>query len=313
MRLTRAGRLDAVLSKELSVSRTLIAWNIENGQVTLNEQVVTKPAQADTEGDTVRLHIIDPPPTNINPCAGSLDIIYEDEALIAINKPQGLVVHPAPSTRENTLVHFLLHHLRANPEFKSMSQFRPGIVHRLDRGTSGVILVAKTRAILDNIAKQFKDRSVDKCYECIVWGSPPSSGSYSQSIGRDTIDRKRMSLKSRQSRTALTHWKVIARLTHFTHLEVHPKTGRTHQIRVHLSSGGFPILGDTLYRRAGIERRTPLPSALSQKIEGLKHTFLHARSLTLLHPLSYQPLTLSADRPPVFDKWLKLLRSDWGD
>lgn len=296
-----------MLAKEWSISRTAATQNIELGQVRVNGQIITKPSHKVQEGDCLACEFALPPPTELVPVPAHLDILYEDAEIIAINKPQGMVVHPAFHHRGSTLVHYLLHHL--GTPFRDLSISRPGIVHRLDRGTSGVILVAKNRKTQEAIAKQFKDRLVEKIYECIVWGHPPNEGTYTQSVGRHFVDPRRMSLKARHSRTALTTFRILHRFEHFAHLEVRPKTGRTHQIRVHLSENGYPILGDPLYQRPGIMRRLKLPISLSKQIEGFQQTFLHARSLTFFHPGQGKLMTLEAKRPPVFEQVLEYLGS----
>ncbi|MBI1859925.1 MAG: RluA family pseudouridine synthase [Deltaproteobacteria bacterium] len=307
LRLTSAGRLDAALAKELSLSRTLIAENIERGALELNGVSVKKPSHKVCEGDSVKGVISDPFETTVSVVPGDLDILFEDEALIALNKRQGVVVHPAPSFRGDTLVSHLLHHLQNSATFRQLSPDRPGIVHRLDRGTSGVILIAKTRAVLDALSHQFKTRAIQKTYECIVWGATEAEGSYNAPIGRDPIDRKRMSLKARQSRLSETAWKRITAFPHFSHLEVYPKTGRTHQIRVHLSAGGFPIVGDSLYARPALQKKLTLPRLLSERAAAIEQTCLHAKRLVFTHPTTHLLMTIEAPRPKSFDLVLNLI------
>jgi 23S rRNA pseudouridine1911/1915/1917 synthase len=300
------GRLDIILCKAGSISRTQAKEQIEAGRILVNGARVTKPAFITKEGDMISGSITDTKPLDITPVACPLDILFEDEELIVLNKRQGVVVHPA-NTGENTLVHYLLHHFK-NSDFALMSDTRPGIVHRLDRGTSGVLLVAKNRKSLDCLAAQFKNREVKKVYECIVWGVTAAEGSFRFPVGRDPVDRKRMSIKARHARDAVTDWRRLEVFTHFSHLEVRPLTGRTHQIRVHLSAGGNPILGDSLYVRSGLQRKMKLSSTLLKHMESIAHTLLHARSVSFLHPATRKFLEISAPRPPLFDDTIELLR-----
>lgn len=307
LKLTNSGRLDAVLATELSLSRSLIVENISRGNLLVNGVVCTKPSKSSKEGDVITGVITDPRESELIPTPGSLDIIFEDESLIALNKQQGIVVHPAPSHRGATLVHHLLHYLKSDSAFKELSPERPGIVHRLDRGTTGVIVIAKNRIVLDAMSRQFKERAVEKTYECIVWGKADAEGSYNTPIGRDPVDPKRMSLKARKARLSETHWKRLNRFNHFSHLEVYPRTGRTHQIRVHLSEGGFPIVGDKLYQRRLIQKRLALAPKMMELISQVDGTCLHAKKLIFTHPLTHKLLTITAPRPKSFDSVLSLI------
>ncbi len=293
----------------MGVSRALITENIQRGNLLINGSVITKPSQTVKEGDKASGIVNDPRQHSLEPVESRLDILFEDDALLILNKPQGVVVHPASSHRGDTLVHHVLYHLKSLPDFKTLSDLRPGIIHRLDKGTSGVILIAKNRQALDFVSKQFKARTVDKQYECLVWGTVGESGSYTQAIGRSTLDPKRMSLKSRSLRAATTHWKRLHLFKHFSHLEVYPKTGRTHQIRVHLSQAGHPIVGDGLYGRPNIQKRISPPPDVSDLIQTVTDTFLHARHITFVHPVTLSPISIEAKRPPLFDKMLDLLNS----
>jgi 23S rRNA pseudouridine1911/1915/1917 synthase len=218
-----------------------------------------------------------------------------------------VVVHPAAGHRGETLVHHLLHYLKNDSAFREISEDRPGIVHRLDRGTSGVLLVAKNRAVQENLSRQFKHRTIKKEYECVCWGVPRPEGTVDTPIGRDTRDRKKMSSRTASGRAALTRWKTHQAFRHFAHLALFPHTGRTHQLRVHLAESGFPIVGDALYGRA---RRPILPPRVTALVDATSETYLHARRLTLLHPTRGESMTLEAHRPGVFEAFLQLLRKD---
>lgn len=307
--LTESGRLDRILAKLTGLSRALVSENILRGSLKLNGVIVTKQSHPVEEGDRIEGTLMDSQPSEILPVAFPLSILHEDADILVINKAQGTVVHPAKSHRGDTLVHYILGHLERHSEFKLLKGERPGIIHRLDKGTSGVIVIAKNRHALEFVSRQFKDRSIQKTYECIVWGNMAESGSFSHSIGRSSVDPRRMSLKARRARTALTYWTRLRAFRHFSHLEVIPKTGRTHQIRVHLSEGGNPIVGDPLYSRERIQKRISAGPEILQFIDSTCNTFLHARSLRLLHPTSGETLTISAPRPSLFDKALDLLDS----
>lgn len=300
-------RLDVSLSSKTGKSRAFIQDEIKKGNVRVNDVPAKKPGHQIKPGDIVSyLFSETPKDSHLAPTPGPLDIIFEDEYLLAINKSAGVIVHPGAGQRENTLVHFILHYLNS-VDFLTTDNERPGIVHRLDQGTTGVLLIAKdarTQSLLSNL---FKNRTIVKTYHAITWGKMHLSGTIDSPIGRDRKDRKKMSSRTQKARTALTQWKTLERFEHFSHVALFPKTGRTHQLRVHLSENNFPIVGDPTYGR----KKTKL-SLIAEPIklflDQLDHTLLHAHSLEFNHPITGKPIAISAPAPQDFHLFLELLK-----
>lgn len=290
-------RLDRVLAELCGRSRANVQRWVEAGCVQLNGAPALRASRKVAAGD--RLSAAPPAPgapPGVMPEAIPLDVLYEDEALVVINKPAGLVVHPAPGHPRGTLVNALLHHCRNLAGIGGV--LRPGIVHRLDRGTSGVMVAAKSDAAHLALAAQFKEHSIERVYVAFVRGAPQQeAGRSARPIGRHPRDRKRMSVSSRRARSALTHWRVAERFASVpaARLEVRPETGRTHQIRVHLAAEGLPILGDPVY---GLRRRTRLPGALQGALQGpAARPALHAARLGFVHPVNGEALAFEAPLP----------------
>ncbi len=292
-------RLDRFVVEALpELTRALVQRLIDDGAVTVNN----KPRKASYKirpGDALVVHIPLPPPAGAQAESIPLDIVYEDADLIVIHKPAGMVVHPAAGHASGTLVNAVLAH---SPELRDVGEEnRSGIVHRLDRDTSGLIIVAKTGAAHENLQRQFKSRSVAKVYVALVEGHlAPPQGLIDVPIGRDKTQRKRMAT-TRDGRPSRTAFKAVEFFDkgaqHYTLVEVRPQTGRTHQIRVHLAWLKFPVVGDTVYGR---RRKTTLP---------LQRHFLHALSLTFRLPSSGQEVTFTAPLPSDLAAVLELLRS----
>ncbi len=301
-------RLDLFLSVQTGESRAFIKFQIQRGNVFLNGQVIEKPSQTVRLGDEVRTSFKSEIRLELKPVEKKLDILYEDEALLVLNKPQGWVVHPAAGHRGETLVHYLLHYLQKNPAFSQSAFGRPGIVHRLDRGTSGCLVIAKSRPILEKLASQFKEREVKKQYEAIVWGKMQDKGHFKTCIGRHPIDRKRMSSKSLDGKEAETGWERIGVSEHFSHVALYPRTGRTHQLRVHLSEAGHSIVGDSLYGKR-LRKTEHLDSSIPQFLTKVSFPFLHAKVIAFTHPLTGNLISATAPRPTIFDDLLKVLRT----
>jgi 23S rRNA pseudouridine1911/1915/1917 synthase len=233
-----------------------------------------------------------PPASTIEPEAVPLVVLYEDASLIAIDKPPGMVVHPAPGARRGTVVHALLHHVHGLGGVGPAE--RPGIVHRLDKDTSGVLVVARTTEALEAMARQFRGRTIEKRYVALVHGTVRSQrGTIDRPIGRDPRERKRMSVRSARGRVAVTRWAVRERFPGATLLEVTPETGRTHQIRVHLASVGHPIVGDSTY--GGRRKSGSGPSAAI--LAACPRQALHAARLAFAHPVTGAPVVLEAGLP----------------
>ena len=242
-------------------------------------------------GMTVAVDLPAVVPSSIEPEAVPLAILYEDAALVAIDKPPGMVVHPAPGSRRGTIVHALLHHLGRLDDVGPAE--RPGIVHRLDKDTSGVLLVARTTEALEALARQFRARTIEKRYVALVHGAVRAQrGTIDRPVGRDARDRKRMSVRSARGRAAVTRYAVRERLAGATLLDVTPETGRTHQIRVHLASIGHPIVGDATYggRRRGAGEAGKILADCPRQA-------LHAARLAFTHPTTGADVVLESPLP----------------
>ena len=286
-------RLDTYLRGRFpAVSRGTIQRLIEEGHIRVNGQTV-KPTHAPRRGETVEVHWPEARPAVAKPEEMPLDILYEDEALLVLNKPPGLVVHPAPGHSAGTLVNALLHHC---PDLGGIgAELRPGIVHRLDKDTSGTLVVAKNAAAVEHLSGQFKQRTVKKDYLALVYGEmPAAAGVIRLPIGRHPLDRKRMSTRSRKGREAETEWRAARRWHGCTLLELRLKTGRTHQIRVHCAAIGRPIVGDPTYGR----RKAAGDSPESQALFGaIRRQMLHAWRLEIVHPRSGEPMRFESPLP----------------
>jgi 23S rRNA pseudouridine1911/1915/1917 synthase len=246
-------------------------------------------------GDRVVARRRPPPALHAEPAPIALDVLHEDEALLVINKPAGLVVHPAPGHWQGTLVSALLHRWPTLPP--DLDAARLGIVHRLDKDTSGVLLIAKTAAALADVGRQFHDREIDKQYLALVWGVPRRrSGTISEPIGRHPVHRQRMAVRSR-GRAALTRYEVLEGWGGVALVRAHPATGRTHQIRVHLAALGHPIVADRLYARGRNSRDL-----------GLARQALHAESICFRHPGTGERMRIAAPLPADFAAAIAALR-----
>jgi 23S rRNA pseudouridine1911/1915/1917 synthase len=291
-------RLDAWLAAQhLELSRARIQDLIRSGHITVNGH----PAKASlglAAGMLVSLEI--PPPTDseLQPEAIPINVLYEDGDLLVLNKPAGLVVHPAAGHASGTLVNALLAHCPALPGING--EKRPGIVHRLDRDTSGVMVVAKTELAMRALVDAFKARTVRKEYAALVWGVPaPASGRVETLIGRSARDRKKMSATPPRGRPAITLYETLEAFADAAWLRVRIETGRTHQIRVHMAWLGHPVIGDVEYGRQRATRlAVPLPA----------RQMLHAERLTLVHPRTGQSLTFTAPLPEDMRLLLKALK-----
>lgn len=296
--VTGAGaRLDRFLAAVPGVrTRSQAKQLIDAGRVRV-DGVARKAAYALRPGATVEVDLPPPAPTGVEPEALPLAVLYEDADLLAIDKPPGMVVHPAPGARRGTLVNALVHRLGLLAGVGEPD--RPGIVHRLDRDTSGVLLVARTPAALEALARQFRERTVEKRYLAIVRGRVAgTSGVIDRPIGRHPRARKRMSVASRRPRPALTRWVVLERLSGATLLRLEPKTGRTHQLRVHLAAAGHPIVGDQVYGARGTADRAPRWARQA----------LHAEEIRFAHPRSGERLAIRAPLPADLEQLLAALR-----
>jgi 23S rRNA pseudouridine1911/1915/1917 synthase len=295
-------RLDRFLAAVLGThSRSQIQRLIENGRVQVAGRTA-KSNQAVKAGQVVTVEVPEPVAAAVEAENLPLGIIYEDRDLVVVDKPAGMVVHPAAGHAGGTLVNALLHHVRDLSGIGG--EQRPGIVHRLDRGTSGLMVVAKHDVSHDELARQFHDREVEKEYVALVWGTVQAGRRIDEPIGRDSADRKKMSARARRSRAAVTR---IVGAEHFgralTLARVAIHTGRTHQIRVHLSAIGHPVVGDSLY--GGVRRRIPGDLRV---IARLDRPFLHAARLAFTHPVDGRRLEFTSGLPEDLQRVIDDLR-----
>ena len=287
-------RLDLVLGQALSgLSRSAAQKLMENGLVTCGGRAVKKNARVQA-GDLVSVTLPDPEPAEARPENIPLDVVFEDDDIIVINKPRGMVVHPAPGHADGTLVNALLYHCGSGLSGIG-GVIRPGIVHRIDKDTSGLLVAAKNDAAHAALSSQLADHSLSRVYRAVVCGRlRDDEGTIDAPIGRHPTDRKRMTVTEKNSRPAVTHYRVLARYNGYTYVECRLETGRTHQIRVHMAHIGHPLLGDTVYGRKKPEK-------------GLVGQCLHAIRLELIHPATGQPMTFDAPLPPWFNETLSRL------
>lgn len=289
-------RVDVFLSQQSGLTRSALQKLMEQGNVTCNGAALRKNAKTEV-GATYQVSVPELREVEITAQEIPLDVVYEDDDLLVINKPKGMVVHPAAGHEDGTLVNALLHHCG-----ESLSgingEKRPGIVHRIDMDTTGLLIVAKNDFAHQKLSDQLKDHTLSRSYECIVRGGfREDEGTVNAPIGRHPTDRKRMAVTMKNSREAVTHWRVLARYGQYTHLQCRLETGRTHQIRVHMAHIGHPIAGDPVY---GIKK----PEL------GLTSQCLHAKELRFLHPRTDELVIVTCDLPDEFQKALQMLEKN---
>lgn len=299
-------RLDLFLAKkEPGLSRAQIQRAVAEGRVLVNGRPI-KAGRRVKAADTVAIRIPEAKPSEAVPEAIPLTILYEDSSLLVVDKPAGMVVHPAAGHSGGTLVNALLHHCRDLSGIGGV--LRPGIVHRLDKGTSGLLVAAKSDAAHWGLAGQFKRREVKKTYLALVYGNPRTEGGrIDAAVGRHPTDRKRMSTASRRGRPAVTLWRVRERFGVAALLEIDIETGRTHQIRVHLTQLGHPVVGDRVYGGAGKIKGIE-DAALRVGMKELNHQALHAWCLSFTHPVTGEALRFSAPLPEEIASLCSFLR-----
>jgi 23S rRNA pseudouridine1911/1915/1917 synthase len=297
-------RLDLYIAALIpECSRSIATTLIRNGTIRV-QGAVKKPGYRVKGGDEIHGHIPSPAPILFKPEPIPIDILFEDDHIIVVNKPPGLVVHPAPGHYSGTLVNGLLHHC---PFLEGIgSARRPGIVHRLDKDTSGVLVVAKNDRAHQHLAKLFKSRRIRKKYLAVVYGAMESdSGTVSLPIGRHTTDRKKMSTRSRKPRVAETAWRIRERFGPASLIELDLKTGRTHQIRVHCSAIHHPVVGDSIYGRKNTWKNV----AHAQDLFGsIKRQMLHAWRLEFTHPATQETVCFEAPLPKDMQDVIAALR-----
>ena len=288
-------RLDSFVSENAGVSRSRAVRLIEEENVTVNSNSVTKNYKLKI-GDIVRVTIPEAKPLEIKAENIPLDIVYEDEHLLVVNKPKGMVVHPAVGNYEGTLVNALMHH--CGDTLSGINGIlRPGIVHRIDKDTSGLLMVAKNDTAHNFLAAQIKEHSFYREYEAIVYGNiKTDKGRIDAPIGRHPVNRKQMTVTDKNSKEAVTHFEVIQRLNGFTHIKCRLETGRTHQIRVHMSYIGHSVAGDEVYG----------PRKVIKELNG---QCLHAKKLGFVHPVTREYMEFSSQLPEYFVDFKKGLEN----
>ena len=289
-------RLDAYIAqKEEHLSRTMIQKLIEEGNILVNGEK-KKISYKVQSGDVIELHIPMPKEIGLKAQEIPLDVVYEDNDIIVVNKPKGMVVHPANGNPDGTLVNAVMALCKGSLSGIG-GEIRPGIVHRLDKDTSGLLIVAKNDQAHVNMSKQIKDRKVKKIYIALVKGNIGEDGAtINMPIGRSTKDRKKMAVR-KDGKEAVTHFKVLRRYGKYTLLKIKIDTGRTHQIRVHMAEIGHPVVGDSVYSNGKNEF-------------GVEGQMLHAKSLDFKHPITGQPMHLEADLPEYFREVLNKLDNE---
>ena len=291
-----AVRLDKFLAaSDIGISRSMAVTLIESGRVSVNEKPCDK-KQKLSVGDRVAVTVPDPVPYEAKAENIPLEIVYEDSDLLVVNKPKGMVVHPAAGNYEGTLVNALLWH--CGDSLSGINGvLRPGIVHRIDKDTSGLLIVAKNDASHTALAAQIKAHSFTREYEAVVFGTVKDDrGTVDAPIGRHPVDRKRMCITPKNSKNAVTHYEVIARYKGYTHIRCVLETGRTHQIRVHMASLGHPVAGDPVY-------------GVKNERVGFPGQCLHARKIGFIHPSTGAYLEFQSDLPPYFQEFLRKLEN----
>ncbi|MDD6355510.1 MAG: RluA family pseudouridine synthase [Oscillospiraceae bacterium] len=292
---TAGTRVDKLLADSMDgFTRSGIQHLLSEGNVTCGAKPITKNYKC-REGDEIRVFVPDAKPLDVEAQDIPLDIVYEDEYLLVVNKPKGMVVHPANGNYDGTLVNALMHH--CGDSLSGINGvIRPGIVHRIDKDTSGLLIVAKTDAAHIGLAEQIKEHSFTRAYEAVVYGNiKDDEGTICQPIGRNPKDRKKMAVVYTNSKPATTHYKVLQRFGNFTHIRCVLETGRTHQIRVHMAFIGHPIAGDSVYG----------PKKVITELNG---QCLHAKQIGFVHPITKEYMEFESDLPEYFTKFLTKLK-----
>ena len=289
-----ADRIDALLAQNVpGLTRSAAQRLLDAGAVSVDGRAVKKNHKC-SAGERIELSLPETQETELRPQDIPLDIVYEDEDVVVVNKPRGMVVHPAPGHPDATLVNALMYHCGDSLSGVG-GEKRPGIVHRIDKDTSGLLIAAKNDAAHLHLSAQLADRSLSRVYEAVVRGNfREERGTVNAPIGRHPTDRKKMAVTDKNSRAAVTHWEVIARYRGYTHIRCRLETGRTHQIRVHMAHIGHPLLGDQVYGAPGPDK-------------GLEGQCLHARELKFIHPRTGEPVHIQTELPPYFLDVLKKL------
>jgi len=306
-------RVDKFLQSKLDdFSRTKIQHLIKEGHVILNYASITNPSKKIKENDKIQIEFPKPKETHIKPNKIPLDVLYDDDDLIIINKSAGVVVHPGAGNYERTIVNGLLYKFKKNLS-NIGGKLRPGIVHRIDKDTSGVIVVAKNDQAHLDLSKQFSSHTIKRVYEALVWGSlKPQNGKINEKISRSKKNRQLMSVKKDTGKNAITNYKTLeiyqnSNLPKISLIECILETGRTHQIRVHMNFKGNPILGDKSYGQTK-KKYKKIDKKLEEKINNFNRQALHAKDLGFIHPRTKKEIFFKAKRPKDFETLIKTLK-----
>ena len=300
-------RIDVLAVEETGITRSQIQRLIKKGVLLVDSRTVSQNYRVKA-GDVIVLTVEDEKREYLIAEAIPVEILYMDERLVVVNKPSGMVVYPAAGHSRGTLINALLYHCRKLEA--PGGPLRPGIVHRLDKDTSGVMVVALDSAAYYNLAEQFKQRTINRRYVALIYGKPKeNSGQISLAIGRSETDRKKMSTRGRRGKEALTIWKVIERFRHATFIEAKLQTGRTHQIRVHFASIGHPVLGDRIYgKKVEIETKGSRRLYSTREKLTFPRQMLHAESLGFIHPVTGEYLEFHSRMPEDMEESIEQLR-----
>ena len=307
-------RVDVLINKrEELISRTRIKNLILKEKLTLNNEVIKDPSKKVNPGDKLNLQIPAPEKASLKPFAYKLEIIHEDEDLLVINKPAGIVMHPGAGNYDKTIVNALIHY-----DKDSLStigdELRPGIVHRIDKNTSGLVVIAKNNETHENLSKQFSDHTIIRVYQLLIWGKlRPSSGKIETLISRSSKNRQLMEVSRSKGKHAITNYKTIEvfennKTPTFSLVECKLETGRTHQIRVHMTHLGNNIVGDDKYKKK-YKKIKNIDFVLEDRISKLNRQFLHAKTLGFVHPKTNKELIFSSILPNELNDLLKMLRN----
>tara|TARA_Y100000590_G_scaffold39897_1_gene42588 strand:+ start:208 stop:1188 length:981 start_codon:yes stop_codon:yes gene_type:complete len=305
-------RIDKFLQLKISeLSRTRLQNLIRDGQVKLNNEIINSSSKKIKEKDQIKVDFPPPKKISITPNRMDLDILYDDEDIIVINKSSGIVVHPGAGNYEKTLVNGLLFKFKNNLSGIG-GKLRPGIVHRIDKDTSGVIVVAKNDIAHINLSEQFKNHTIKRVYEALIWGSlKPQNGTIKEKISRSVKNRQLMAVRKEKGKMSITNYATLKifqnlNLPKISLIECRLETGRTHQIRVHMNFKGNPILGDKSYGK--LKKFKKIDPILENKINNFNRQALHAKSLGFVHPKTKKELFFEARRPKDFDELIKNLK-----
>lgn len=289
--IEEAVRLDLYISKELNdISRSYVQKLIKDGNVRVNNEVINSKKYKINENDEIEIEIPKPEKLELEPENIPIKIVYEDDDVLVVNKPQGMVVHPAPGHYSGTLVNALLYHSKSLSSINGI--IRPGIVHRIDKDTSGLLMIAKNNKAHNFLAAQLKEHSINRVYYALVNGNiKTNSGTIDAPVGRHPINRFKRAVVEKNGKRAVTHFRVLERYSSYTLVELKLETGRTHQIRVHMSYLGYPLVGDPLY-------------GIKKKKFNLNGQMLHAKKLGFIHPTTLEYMEFNSELPEYFQALL---------